>query len=459
MLLCWQLPFPLLVNGCCHNEIERRGCDTFLQYVVSSPVYRGLYPSARFDSVVILFIMVPPLDTSSLWKKLSMREIIGLLPCRTFSAKEKHSHANLDRAVLQLPPDRLAILEHAALSKTLSSDNAVDPELYERHSSPSDFFETVSEECRRDRICKFIDATGNKATATVSCAVCAGNFFKIETKEWKLSHLPNHLLAPCKTHPAQTVTEGMILDTSPSSMRTDEDGLAFVNVCQSCTSDIQKKKTPALSLANGLWIGDVPLELSVLTLPERILVARYFPAAHIVKLYPKKRGFRYWSDDGLHHALRGNVTTYPLNTNQIACLASGLVLPPSPTILATTIGVTFIGPKNLPQRNLPPFLRVNRTRMRVALEWLKVNNPLYANIGISQDNLDALPANGIPREILSLVKYSEDTRLLAEEMDGYVPSDCVDEGGEFEGKCFHCVNILSPLPNTYHSRRLRMGGR
>jgi hypothetical protein len=71
MLLCWQLPFPLLVNGCCHNEIERRGCDTFLQYVVSSPVYRGLYPSARFDSVVILFIMVPPLDTSSLWKNVT----------------------------------------------------------------------------------------------------------------------------------------------------------------------------------------------------------------------------------------------------------------------------------------------------------------------------------------------------------------------------------------------------
>jgi hypothetical protein len=45
----------------------------------------------------------------------------------------------------------------------------------------------------------------------------------------------------------------------------------------------KKKKTPALSLANGMWIGEVPLELSVLTLPERILVAHYFPAAHIVK--------------------------------------------------------------------------------------------------------------------------------------------------------------------------------
>jgi hypothetical protein len=138
----------------------------------------------------------------------------------------------------------------------------------------------------------------------------------------------------------------------------------------------------------------------------------------------------------LHHALRGNVATYPLNTKQIALLASSDVLPPSPTILATTIGVSFIGPKNLPQRNLPPFLRVNRTRVRVALEWLKVNNPLYADIAISQRNLDALPANGIPQEILSLVKFSDDTRLLAEEMDGYVPSDCVEENGDLEGKSF-----------------------
>jgi hypothetical protein len=38
------------------------------------------------------------------------------------------------------------------------------------------------------------------------------------------------------------------------------------------------------------WISDVPLELRVLTLPERVLVARHFPAAYIVKLYPKKRG-------------------------------------------------------------------------------------------------------------------------------------------------------------------------
>ena len=68
--------------------------------------------------------------------------------------------------------------------------------------------------------------------------------------------------------------------------------------------------------------GDIPLELKVLTLPERVLVARYFPAAYIVKLYPKKKGARNWTSSGLHSSLRGNVSTYRLNTNQIAHLAS-----------------------------------------------------------------------------------------------------------------------------------------
>jgi hypothetical protein len=31
-----------------------------------------------------------------------------------------------------------------------------------------------------------------------------------------------------------------------------------------------------MSLVNRMWIGDVPLQLKVLTLPERILVARFF---------------------------------------------------------------------------------------------------------------------------------------------------------------------------------------
>ncbi|KAH9054566.1 hypothetical protein EDB83DRAFT_2225460 [Lactarius deliciosus] len=50
------------------------------------------------------------------------------------------------------------------------------------------------------------------------------------------------------------------------------------NVCSSCASHVHRNKTP-LSLANGMWVGAVPGELSILTLPERILVRRHFPAS------------------------------------------------------------------------------------------------------------------------------------------------------------------------------------
>ena len=124
---------------------------------------------------------------------------------------------------------------------------------------------------------------------------------------------------------------------------------------------------------------------------------------------------------------------YRLNTEQIAHLASSHIMPPSSTVLAATIGVTFVGPRNLPQKTLPGFLRVNRNRVRAALEWLKENNLLYANIIISADRLDALPADGIPEEILSVAKFSDDTKLLEEERNGYVPCDdpLDDESGEF----------------------------
>ena len=371
-----------------------------------------------------------------------MREIVDILPHHTFSSKEKRHRAKLEVAVMQLPAHQQALLERAAVTKlyclNTSGVEEVDRGPISRtpaKANEDEFFETVSEECRCDCISKFIDATGNKAIAMGTCAVCAGSFFLQEIFEVKVSDLRlKNKLTPSNPHPAQELTDGMLLHRSPESLHTDGNGIAFANVCLSCYGDLRRKKTPAMSLANGMWIGEVPLELKILTLPERILVAWFFPAAYIIKLYPKKKGARNWSTMGLHSALRGNVSTYRLNTDQIAHLANSHVMPPSSTILAATIGVTFVGPRNIPQKSLPGFLRVNRNRVRVALDWLKENNPLYANITISAERLDALPVDGIPEEIITLAKFSDDTRLLAEEQDNYVPCDMDNEEGEDAGE-------------------------
>lgn len=104
-------------------------------------------------------------------------------------------------------------------------------------------------------------------------------------------------------------------------------------------------------------------------------------------------------------------------------------MPPHASILMATIGVTFVGPKNLPEIFLPGFLRVNRTRVRSALLWLKAKNPVYYQVGISVDRLNKLPVDNVPCKIISLARHSEDTLLLAPENDGYVPEDCVEGTG------------------------------
>lgn len=69
--------------------------------------------------------------------------------------------------------------------------------------------------------------------------------------------------------------------------------------------------------------------------------------------------------------------------------------------------------------------------MKEALLWLKVNNPLYRDIVISEERLLGLPEDGIPEELTMTAKYSADLDAVEREHGGYVPTDAADE---MEGK-------------------------
>jgi hypothetical protein len=103
-------------------------------------------------------------------------------------------------------------------------------------------------------------------------------------------------------------------------------------------------------------------------------------------------------------------------------------------ILAATIGITFVGPRNLPDKALPDAFKVRKARVQRALEWLKEHNPLFSNITISASRLAELPENDVPYELRVTTKLSTDITALHAEEDGYVPSQegCEDEseGGE-----------------------------
>ncbi|KAJ7103451.1 hypothetical protein B0H15DRAFT_919234 [Mycena belliarum] len=114
----------------------------------------------------------------------------------------------------------------------------------------------------------------------------------------------------------------------------------------------------------------------------------------------------------------GNVSTYRLNTADIAGLAAGNTMPPSPKILAATIGVTFVGVGTKPLTVLPDFLHVRRQRVFEALLWLKDNNSLYSGINISKEQLQLLPEDDVPEEISLNAKYSDDVASLQREQAG-----------------------------------------
>ena len=205
---------------------------------------------------------------------------------------------------------------------------------------------------------EFIERTNNSALAHGVCAVCARETKGGELTVHRVDCIPNmHRLHPVMPHSQHTIINGMLLH--PAGLKNDDSASMCTECCRALTSD----KIPSFALANGMWIGEIPHELAFLTLPERLLIAKYFPAAYIIKLYPKKKGARHWDKCQLYSGLKGNVSTYQLDQAQIACMVDGSIMPQQAKVLTATIGITFVGPKNLPDRGLPDMFKVRRIRV------------------------------------------------------------------------------------------------
>ncbi|KAF7310088.1 ATP-dependent DNA helicase [Mycena indigotica] len=226
-----------------------------------------------------------------------------------------------------------------------------------------------------------------------------------------MARIPNkHLLQPTHPHPAHRLIEGALFDNTASRDSMND-------ICESCLHSLNRSERPKLSLSNNLWLGDVPFQLQILTLPEQLLVALYFPTAYITKIFPKNVTPVASNDAQLfsNEKLRGNVSTFRLPTSEIADMVAGLLVPKPSILLAALIGVTFVG-----------LFRVRRKRVHDALMWLKQNNRLYEDVVISQERLLSLPEDAVPDEILDNVRFSDDIAAVGREHAGHVPQEDVD---------------------------------
>jgi len=361
-------------------------------------------------------------------KQMTMVDIMNRVPDTMFGRADRKNQVHLLQTVSELPKTVQDKIRRKIHIQTNDESMEVDGEVDDDNDC-GEFMKRATQETVDRCIVNFIDATNNAAVIQKICMVCGREMWTSEVEEWLLLDLPNkHLMVPTRHHPAHTLTKGMLLEDA--AIEGSGDNMRG-SICADCARCIKKKKTRPLALANNMGVGTVPAVLGILTLPERILIARYFPAAYIVKLFPKQKGAKHWPNSGLNSGIQGNVSTYKLNTDEIADMVNVDDMPPPAKILASTIGVSIIGPKNMPERTMPDFLRVRRDRIRNALLWLKENNPLYSNIRISKNCLAELPINDIPMEILGIARCSDKTDQLEKERAGYViDDDDVSDGDE-----------------------------
>jgi hypothetical protein len=264
------------------------------------------------------------------------------------------------------------------------------------------------------------------------CGVCARclNRRDYEMVRMNLEDIPNlHRLRPGEAHAKHTLYSGALLE--PAGVDSDNQSRTKVDLCIDCRKSLQAsaETPPRLSLVSGLWIGQVPIELSSLTLPESLLIAHTYPRTFVCKLWPKDR--RGINPSQLQSALKGNVTSFGLNVQSVSDMISGNLMPRPPRLLASLITITFISRFPLPAKWLRGTFRVQRGHVRAALQWLKINNPYYSNIEIDEESLAALPEDDVPHELLNIVREERDELNIERENDNYVPDEDEDGPGEY----------------------------
>ncbi|KAJ3897115.1 hypothetical protein F5879DRAFT_788651, partial [Lentinula edodes] len=117
-------------------------------------------------------------------------------------------------------------------------------------------------------------------------------------------------------------------------VQTDEQNNVTLCLCPVCYSALRNKRTPALSLANHMYLGNVPDVLQNLTVVEEAMISRCRAKSWIIQLKEADEIANKTTQRGL----KGNIIVYPQKPTALA-----KILPPSLDELTAPICVIFVG--------------------------------------------------------------------------------------------------------------------
>ena len=192
-------------------------------------------------------------------------------------------------------------------------------------------------------------------------------------------------------------------------------------VCNSCSASIHNNKIPKYALAQGLWLGKVPEELSSLRFVERMLIACVRHSSCCVRIA-----------SGMHK-MKANVIAFKSPIPKVYD-----ILPPPKAEIQEVLAIMFTGPFEPATSDFKrtPFL-VHRNHVKKALKWLRLNRLNYEDIIISEKHLQEYNEDMPPVS----VRYKESTTNKTPE--GMSLFDIDDEDGTSEGDCSFTVHGLT----------------
>lgn len=147
-----------------------------------------------------------------------------------------------------------------------------------------------------------------------------------------------------------------------------------------CTRCKRDKHNPKLySSGNCMDPGEVPPCLQGLSQVEQMLIARANPIMCLYRKHGGQRGYR-GHDLNVAQDIQGFLDQLPV------------------------LLVRWAGDSNTHIN-----LRVRRSQVLAAIQWLQQNNPFYADISINFTSLNALPQDGVPDNLLSVNNHAPKT--------------------------------------------------
>ena len=164
---------------------------------------------------------------------------------------------------------------------------------------------------------KFYDATSNDSLQLRTCPICARTKMEKEG-ERSLILSDSSVLEVLEKDDVGGNGEEVIL----CDFLEIEDGGVCCWMCYECLRPLERRTMPKLSLANNLWIGDVPSQLMELTIPEQLLIARHYPHCYIFKFFPRDMDVHLPLDQ-LYSGMAGNASLFELNTNDVVKMLKG----------------------------------------------------------------------------------------------------------------------------------------